>query len=214
MTGGDVALTEGSGQYLLHVNNPPAGSIKPVGISSDAGVKGTVQWMTCNASGQILYLVYTSADGIQVVYTNAGTTASVNIGSDEAVVVPTPKKNDHSGGGETGGGRHRGRRFRRGRVRPAALLQQMKSSSLSTCRILKLQTLRLLQTKNITFRAAITPLMWTLMKTVIFCWIFLLRNALVPTLLSGIRRLLSPKLKFLMTTNHSQQYKNLYQCCQ
>lgn len=104
VTGGDVALTEGSGQYLLHVNNPPAGSIKPVGISSDAGVKGTVQWMTCNAGGQILYLVYTSADGIQVVYTNAGTTASVNIGSDEAVVVPTPKKDDHSGGGETGGG--------------------------------------------------------------------------------------------------------------
>lgn len=102
--GGDVALTEGSGQYLLHVNNPPEGSIKPAGISSDAGVKGTVQWMTCNASGQVLYLVYTSADGIQVVYTNAGTTASVNIGSDEAVVVPTPKKNDSSGGGETGGG--------------------------------------------------------------------------------------------------------------
>lgn len=104
VTGGDVALTEGSGQYLLHVNNPPAGSITPVGISSDAGVKGTVQGMTCNASGQVLYLVYTSADGIQVVYTNVGTTASVNIGSDEAVVVPTPKKNDNSGGGETGGG--------------------------------------------------------------------------------------------------------------
>ena len=104
VTGGDVALTEGSGQYLLHVNDPPAGSITPVGISSDAGVKGTVQGMTCNASGQVLYLVYTSADGIRVVYTNAGTTASVNIGSDEAVVVPTPKKNDHSGGGETGGG--------------------------------------------------------------------------------------------------------------
>lgn len=103
VTGGDVALTEGSGQYLLHVNNPPAGSITPVGISTDAGVKGTVQGMTCNASGQVLYLVYTSADGIQVVYTNAGTTASVNIGSDEAVVVPTPKKNDNSGGGETGG---------------------------------------------------------------------------------------------------------------
>ena len=84
VTGGDVALTEGSGQYLLHVNNPPAGSIKPVGISTDAGVKGTVQGMTCNAGGQVLYLVYTSADG--------------------AVVVPTPKKNDHSGGGETGGG--------------------------------------------------------------------------------------------------------------
>lgn len=141
VTGGDVALTEGSGQYLLHVNDPPAGSITPVGISTDAGVKGTVQGMTCNTSGQVLYLVYTSADGIQVVYTNAGTTASVNIGSDEAVVVPTPKKNDHSGGGSTGAA------VPAGAVRPAALLQQMKSSSLSTCRILKLQTLRLCKQK-------------------------------------------------------------------
>ena len=104
VTGGDVALTEGSGQYLLHVNDPPAGSTATTTIAADAGVKGTVQGMTCNASGQVLYLVYTSADGIQVVYTNAGTTASVNIGSDEAVVVPTPKKNDSSGGGSTGGG--------------------------------------------------------------------------------------------------------------
>ena len=104
VTGGKVALTEGSGQYLLHVNDPPAGSTATTTIAADAGVKGTVKGMTCNASGQVLYLVYTSADGIQVVYTNAGTTASVNIGSDEAVVVPTPKKNDPSGGGETGGG--------------------------------------------------------------------------------------------------------------
>ena len=108
VTGGDVALTEGSGQYLQHVNNPPAGSTATTTIAADAGVKGTVQGMTCNASGQVLYLVYTSADGIQVVYTNAGTTASVNIGSDEAVVVPTPKPGSSSGGttggGETGGG--------------------------------------------------------------------------------------------------------------
>lgn len=104
VTGGKVALTEGSGMYLLDVESPPAGSIATTTIAADAGVKGTVQGMTCNASGQVLYLVYTSADGIQVVYTNAGTTASVNIGSDEAVVVPTPKKNDSSGGGETGGG--------------------------------------------------------------------------------------------------------------
>lgn len=89
VTGGDVALTEGSGQYLLHVNNPPAGSIKPVGISSDAGVKGTVQGMTCNASGQVLYLVYTSADGIQVVYTATGTNARVD-GSIDSIVVPKP----------------------------------------------------------------------------------------------------------------------------
>lgn len=108
VTGGKVALTEGSGQYLLHVNNPPAGSTATTTIAADAGVKGTVQGMTCNASGQVLYLVYTSADGIQVVYTNAGTTASVNIGSDEDVVVPTPKPGSSSGGttggGETGGG--------------------------------------------------------------------------------------------------------------
>lgn len=108
VTGGKVALTEGSGQYLLHVNNPPAGSTATTTIAANAGVKGTVQGMTCNASGQVLYLVYTSADGIQVVYTNAGTTASVNIGSDEAVVVPTPKPGSSSGGttggGETGGG--------------------------------------------------------------------------------------------------------------
>lgn len=108
VTGGKVALTEGSGQYLLHVNDPPAGSTATTTIAADAGVKGTVQWMTCNASGQVLYLVYTSADGIQVVYTNAGTTASVNIGSDEAVVVPTPKPGSSSGGttggGSTGGG--------------------------------------------------------------------------------------------------------------
>ena len=89
VTGGDVALTEGSGQYLLHVNNPPEGSIKPVGISSDAGVKGTVQEMTCNASGQVLYLVYTSADGIQVVYTATGTNARVD-GSIDNIVVPKP----------------------------------------------------------------------------------------------------------------------------
>lgn len=104
VTGGDVVLTEGSGQYLLHVESVPSGSTARTTIAADAGVKGTVQWMTCNASGQVLYLVYTSADGIQVVYTNKGTGASVNIGSDEAVVVPTPKKNDNSGGGETGGG--------------------------------------------------------------------------------------------------------------
>ena len=91
VTGGKVALTEGSGMYLLDVQSPPAGSTATTTIAADAGVKGTVQWMTCNASGQVLYLVYTSADGIQVVYTNKGTGASVNIGSDEAVVVPTPK---------------------------------------------------------------------------------------------------------------------------
>lgn len=103
VTGGKVALTEGSGMYLLDVQSVPSGSTAATTIAADAGVKGTVQGMTCNASGQVLYLVYTSADGIQVVYTNKGTGASVNIGSDEAVVVPTPKPGNSSGG-TTGGG--------------------------------------------------------------------------------------------------------------
>ena len=89
VTGGDVALTEGSGQYLLHVNNPPAGSTATTTIAADAGVKGTVQGMTCNASGQVLYLVYTSADGIQVIYTATGTNARVD-GSIDSIVVPKP----------------------------------------------------------------------------------------------------------------------------
>ena len=86
---GDVALTEGSGQYLLHVENAPTGSKTPDGLASQAGVSGTVQWMTCNTSGQVLYLVYTSADGIQVVYTATGTSARVD-GSIDNIVVPKP----------------------------------------------------------------------------------------------------------------------------
>ena len=89
VTGGDVALTEGSGQYLLHVENAPKGSKTPDGLASQAGVSGTVQWMTCNTSGQVLYLVYTSADGIQVVYTATGTSARVD-GSIDNIVVPKP----------------------------------------------------------------------------------------------------------------------------
>ena len=89
VTGGDVALTEGSGQYLLHVENAPTGSKTPDGLSSQAGVSGTVQGMTCNASGQVLYLVYTSKDGIQVVYTATGTSARVD-GSIDSIVVPKP----------------------------------------------------------------------------------------------------------------------------
>ncbi|WP_456066947.1 SpaA isopeptide-forming pilin-related protein [Gemmiger sp.] len=95
VTGGTVALTEGRGQYLLHVSSYERGGFPFTSSTSEitqqAGVTGTIQTLTCSASGQVVYLVYTSKDGIQVVYTNAGTTASVNIGSDEAVVVPTPK---------------------------------------------------------------------------------------------------------------------------
>lgn len=110
--GGTVALTEGRGQYLLHVSSCESGGFPATSdtsvITQQAGVTGTIKALTCSASGQVVYLVYTSKDNIQVVYTNKGTTASVNIGSDEAVVVPTPKPGSSSGGttggGETGGG--------------------------------------------------------------------------------------------------------------
>ena len=106
VTGGDVALTEGSGQYLLHVSNYEPGGFPATGstadISAAASVTGTIQTLTCSSSGQVVYLVYTSKDGITVVYTNNGRSSTVSTKAD-AVVVPTPGP-DSSGGGETGGG--------------------------------------------------------------------------------------------------------------
>ena len=106
VTGGDVALTEGSGQYLLHVSKYEAGGFPATGstadISAAASVTGTINTLTCSSSGQVVYLVYTSKDGITVVYTNNGRSSTVSTKAD-AVVVPTPGP-DSSGGGTTGGG--------------------------------------------------------------------------------------------------------------
>lgn len=106
VTGGDVALTEGSGQYLLHVSKYEPGGFPATGstadISAAASVTGTINTLTCSSSGQVVYLVYTSKDGITVVYTNNGRSSTVSTKAD-AVVVPTPGL-DSSGGGETGGG--------------------------------------------------------------------------------------------------------------
>lgn len=107
VTGGDVALTEGSGQYLLHVSKYEPGGFPATGstadISAAASVTGTIQTLTCSSSGQVVYLVYTSKDGITVVYTNNGRSSTVSTKAD-AVVVPTPEPGSSGGGGETGGG--------------------------------------------------------------------------------------------------------------
>ena len=107
VTGGDVALTEGSGQYLLHVSKYEPGGFPETGstadISAAASVTGTIQTLTCSSSGQVVYLVYTSKDGITVVYTNNGRSSTVSTKAD-AVVVPTPGPDSSGGGGETGGG--------------------------------------------------------------------------------------------------------------
>ena len=103
---GDVALTEGSGQYLLHVSKYEPGGFPATGstadISAAASVTGTINTLTCSSSGQVVYLVYTSKDGITVVYTNNGRSSTVSTKAD-AVVVPTPEPGS-SGGGTTGGG--------------------------------------------------------------------------------------------------------------
>ena len=107
VTGGDVALTEGSGQYLLHVTYWDFGGFPTTGstadISAAASVTGTINTLTCSSSGQVVYLVYTSKDGITVVYTNNGRSSTVSTKAD-AVVVPTPGPDSSGGGGETGGG--------------------------------------------------------------------------------------------------------------
>lgn len=107
VTGGDVALTEGSGQYLLHVSKYEPGGFPKTGstadISAAASVTGTINTLTCSSSGQVVYLVYTSKDGITVVYTNNGRSSTVSTKAD-AVVVPTPGPDSSGGGGETGGG--------------------------------------------------------------------------------------------------------------
>lgn len=107
VTGGDVALTEGSRQYLLHVSKYEAGGFPKTGstadISAAASVTGTINTLTCSSSGQVVYLVYTSKDGITVVYTNNGRSSTVSTKAD-AVVVPTPGPDSSGGGGETGGG--------------------------------------------------------------------------------------------------------------
>lgn len=107
VTGGDVALTEGSGQYLLHVSNYGPGGFPATGstadISAAASVTGTINTLTCSSSGQVVYLVYTSKDGITVVYTNNGRSSTVSTKAD-AVVVPTPGPDSSGGGGGTTGG--------------------------------------------------------------------------------------------------------------
>lgn len=107
VTGGDVALTEGSGQYLLHVSKYEPGGFPATGstadISAAASVTGTINTLTCSSSGQVVYLVYTSKDGITVVYTNNGRFSTVSTKAD-AVVVPTPGPDSNGGGGTTGGG--------------------------------------------------------------------------------------------------------------
>lgn len=94
VTGGDVALTEGSGQYLLRVSKWESGgwsfTKSTSSITNAASVSGKVETLTCSSTGRVVYLVYTSKDGITVVYTNSGSTTTVKA-DDDLTVVPTPE---------------------------------------------------------------------------------------------------------------------------
>ena len=100
---GDLILTEGTGQYLLEPTNADTGAaVGSSSIKQAAGVDGTVLNFWCNANGQVVYLLYKSADGITVAYTNRATsgTGSVVIPTANvptAVPGPTPTKKPDSG---------------------------------------------------------------------------------------------------------------------
>lgn len=81
---GDLALTEGQGQYYLkpgQLQNGTAAGTRD--LKAAAGVEGTVEDFWCSGTGQIVYLRYLSADGILVAYTNNGTSGS-------NITIPTP----------------------------------------------------------------------------------------------------------------------------
>ena len=93
--GGDIALTDGSGQYILHAETTPKGNLAAdanhllTDIPTGAGVGGTVSDASFAPSGKLLYLVYTSADSITVVYTNSAAGGSIRVDTD-VTAVPAP----------------------------------------------------------------------------------------------------------------------------
>ena len=81
---GDLALTEGQGQYYLKPGQLQGGNAAGADeLKAAAGVDGTVEDFWCSGTGQIVYLRYLSADGILVAYTNNGTSGS-------NITIPTP----------------------------------------------------------------------------------------------------------------------------
>lgn len=81
---GNLALTEGQGQYYLKPGQLQGGNAAGADeLKAAAGVDGTVENFWCSGTGQIVYLSYRSADGILVAYTNNGTSGS-------NITIPTP----------------------------------------------------------------------------------------------------------------------------
>ena len=81
---GTLAQREGTGEYLLTPQNTPDGTAAGAAeVKAAAGVDGTVLNFWCNTNGQIVYLLYRSADYILVAYANQAASGS------SSVVIPT-----------------------------------------------------------------------------------------------------------------------------
>ena len=102
---GTLALAEGDGQYFLRPeftpNDTTTDAMKNT-VKTAAGVDGTLQKLQLNADGKVLYLLYTSAEGIPVAYTAAGTAQDPGTKVPEATLpedttLPEPTEPDYSG---------------------------------------------------------------------------------------------------------------------
>ena len=102
---GTLALAEGDGQYFLHPDSTPDDTTDATmkdTVKTAAGVDGKLERMQLNADGKVLYLLYTSAEGIPVAYTAAGTAkdpaTTVPVATlPEDTTPPEPTEPDHSG---------------------------------------------------------------------------------------------------------------------
>ena len=102
---GTPALAEGDGQYFLRpepatTSDTTTDKMKST-VKTAAGVDGTLQKLQLNADGKVLYLLYTSAEGIPVAYTAAGTAqtpdTTVPVATLPEDTTPTPPTPSHSG---------------------------------------------------------------------------------------------------------------------
>ena len=102
---GTPALAEGDGQYFLRPEPAPdtdtTDTTMKNTVKTAAGVDGTLQKLQLNADGKVLYLLYTSAEGIPVAYTAAGTAqtpdTTVRVATLPEDTPPKPSEPSHSG---------------------------------------------------------------------------------------------------------------------
>lgn len=102
---GTPALAEGDGQYFLRpepatTSDTTTGEMKNT-VKAAAGVDGKLEKLQLNADGKVLYLRYTSAEGITVAYTAAGTAqtpaTTVPVATLPEDTTPKPPTPSHSG---------------------------------------------------------------------------------------------------------------------